>query len=108
MTNPPTLNETGYLNAYAYADMFSGCSSMVKAPEIKATTISTTEAVSNMFKNCSQLNEIKLTNFIGNFSSGPFGNWVYGVASTGTFYYNGSDTTRGANAIPTGWTVQSF
>ena len=34
-----------------------------------------------------------------------FSNWVDGVASTGTFYYNGSDTTTGVSAIPTGWTV---
>lgn len=30
------------------------------------------------------------------------------MSSTGTFYYNGSDTTRGAFAIPTGWNVKSY
>ena len=37
-----------------------------------------------------------------------FGNWVSGVAKSGTFHYNGSDTTTGASAIPTGWTVSPW
>ena len=46
--------------------------------------------------------------YTGNFADAPtnaFDRWVDGVASTGTFYYNGSDTTTGTSAIPTGWTV---
>ena len=31
-----------------------------------------------------------------------------GVAATGTLYYNGSDTTTGVSAIPSGWNVQTF
>ena len=60
-----------------------------------------------MFYNCTNLNTIKL-GYIGNFADAPsnaFNNWVSGVASSGTFYYNGSDTTQGVSAIPTGWTL---
>ena len=58
----------------------------------------------SMFKGCSSLAEIT-TSYTGNFSTTYFNEWVDGVASTGTFYYNGSDTTQGVSAIPTGWTV---
>ena len=65
-----------------------------------------------MFAGCLYLNSIKIA-YTGNFSgtgvpTDAFSNWVFNVAFTGTFYYNGSDTTRGASAIPTNWTVQSF
>ena len=60
-----------------------------------------------MFADCSNLNTIKL-GYTGNFSTNYFSNWVSGVASTGTFYYNGSDTTTGESAIPEGWTVTPF
>ena len=60
-----------------------------------------------MFLGCSSLNSIKI-GYTGNFSNVWFNDWVNGVSSTGTLYYNGSDTTTGINAIPTGWTVQTF
>ena len=65
-----------------------------------------------MFYECSSLNEIRIA-YTGNFSgtgvpTNAFQKWVYGVAASGTLYYNGSDTTVGESAIPTGWTVQSF
>lgn len=46
-----------------------------------------------------------MIDYTGNFSDEYFGEWVDGVASTGTFYYGGTDTTRGTSAIPTGWVV---
>ena len=61
----------------------------------------------SMFKGCSSLAEIT-TPYVGNFSTTYFNEWVDGVASTGTFYYNGSDTTTGESAIPEGWTVTPF
>ena len=63
-----------------------------------------------MFYGCSNLNTITL-GYTGNFADAPssaFNNWVNDVASTGTFYYNGSDTTHGESAIPEGWTVTPF
>lgn len=45
--------------------------------------------------------------YAGNFDE-HFVCWVDGVSPTGTFHYNGSDTTRGADAIPEGWTIQPF
>ena len=65
-----------------------------------------------MFAYCSSLNEIKI-GYAGNFSgtgvpANAFYDWVNRVAASGTFYYNGSDTTRGASAIPNNWTIQTF
>ena len=85
--------------------MFSGCRSLTSAPELPATTLAEV-CYFSMFQDCSNLNTIKLS-YTGDLSTNYFSNWVYGVASTGTFYYNGSDTTTGSSAIPTGWTVVS-
>ena len=86
--------------------MFNGCKALTQAPTLPATTL-TPYCYYNMFNGCSKLNTITL-GYTGNFADAPFqafNNWVSGVASTGTFYYNGSDTTHGASAIPRGWTV---
>ena len=69
--------------------------------------MSSTNAFSDMFNGCTNLNEIKL-DYTGSFASNTFASWVNGVAASGTFYYNGSDTTRGTSAIPTGWTITTF
>ena len=86
-----------------YNSMFSNCTSLTQAPALPATTLAG-ECYSYMFNGCSNLNTITL-DYTGNFSNDYFHKWVEGVASTGTFYYNGSDTTTGISAIPTGWTV---
>jgi len=59
----------------------------------------------NMFTNCSSLNYIEcnaVTNAIG-----ATNNWVYGVASSGTFIKNSGTTwwTTSINGIPTNWSV---
>ena len=89
--------------------MFSGCTSLTQAPELPATTLADS-CYNVMFKGCSSLSEIKI-GYKGNFSgdgvpSDAFTNWVQGVSASGTFYYDGEDTTTGASAIPTGWDVQ--
>ena len=60
-----------------------------------------------MFSGCSNLNTIKLgyTGYFADAPSNAFNNWVRGVSSTGTFYYNGGDIQEGDSAIPTGWSV---
>lgn len=110
LTSAPELPSTTLADR-CYLYMFHGCSSLVSAPELPATTLAT-YCYYAMFQNCSSLNSIKI-GYTGNFSGTgvptyTFNLWVSGVASSGTFYYNGSDTTRGTSAIPTGWTIQSF
>jgi hypothetical protein len=59
-----------------------------------------------MFYNCSKLNYIKAM-FTTTPSSSDTGNWVYGVASSGTFVKNKNATwnVTGVDGIPSGWTV---
>ena len=86
--------------------MFEGCTSLTTAPELPATTLAS-NCYYSMFKGCTNLNTITL-GYTGNFSTIYFNYWVNGVASSGTFYYNGADTTHGVSAIPEGWTVTPF
>ena len=89
--------------------MFKDCTSLTSAPKLSATTLAQS-CYQGVFYGCSKLNTITL-GYTGNFADAPsqaFNNWVNGVAPTGTFYYNGSDTTTGVSAIPNGWTVTPF
>ncbi|MBQ1759569.1 MAG: hypothetical protein IIZ94_07795 [Prevotella sp.] len=86
--------------------MFQGCTSLTKSPEICATSIGNW-TFDWMFYGCSNLSEIKF-HYNGTLSSTYSGDWVNGVAATGIFYYNGSQTARGTSAIPTGWTITPF
>ena len=85
--------------------MFQGCTSLTTAPELPATTLKN-YCYECMFYVCTKLNYIKcLATDIS--ATDCTKNWVYGVASTGTFAKASSMTswTTGVNGIPTGWTV---
>ena len=108
LTTAPALPATTLANR-CYNGMFSRCLALESAPELPATTLAD-YCYNNLFYGCSNLNTITL-GYTGNFANAPysaFNNWVSGVAQTGTFYYNGSDTTQGVSSIPTGWTVTPF
>lgn len=120
------------LTEYCYRNMFSNCSSLTTAPVLPATTLSygcyyqmfnnctslTTapvlpteklvkECYYEMFSNCTSLNYIKcLATDIS--ASICTTNWVYSVASTGTFVKNAnmSSWTTGDYGIPNNWTVE--
>lgn len=133
LTTAPELPVTT-LAGNCYAMMFNGCTSLTTAPALPATTLAD-NCYSNMFVNCKSLTSVTLPattlaercyymmlrscsnlhtitlGYTGNFADAPnlaFSGWVMMIASTGTFYYNGTDTTTGANAIPAGWTVTPF
>ena len=105
LTTAPALPATTLAQS-CYYGMFQGCTALTSAPALPATTLADYCYI-GMFFGCSNLNTIKL-GYTGSFSTTYFNNWVNGVASEGTFYYNGSDTTTGESAIPTGWTVTPF
>ena len=105
LTSAPELPATTLADR-CYNSMFFKCTSLTTAPELPATTLAAW-CYASMLNGCTNLNTIKL-GYNGIFADAPsnaFRGWVSGVASTGTFYYNGSDTTRGTSAIPQGWTV---
>ena len=92
---------------FGYNHTFYGCSDMTKAPEIFATDVGSRYGFGSLYDGCSSLTEIKI-HYTGSFGGERTSGWVNGVASSGTIYYNGSDTTRGTNAIPNNWTVSTF
>ena len=71
------------LSNYCYKEMFYGCTSLTKAPELPAVLL-TTECYNSMFYECCNLNTIEC------FASDISGvdctkNWIYKVASSGMF-----------------------
>ena len=92
------------MQQYCYREMFFKCTSLETAPEICATNVSANNCLRGMFEYDTSLNYIKLS-YTGNFITSSFEKWVEGVSSTGVFVYDGSDSTRGASAIPVGWEV---
>ena len=107
LTTAPELPATTLAHC-CYADMFSGCTGLTTSPELPATTLAS-YCYQYMFNGCSKLNYIKM--LATNISTVNYAldNWVKGVSSTGTFVKNKDATwnVRGANGIPSGWTVET-
>lgn len=106
LTTAPELPATT-LEDSCYYSMFKGCTSLTTAPELPATTL-VYQCYYYMFYGCTKLNYIKcLATDIS--ATNCTGNWVYGVASTGTFVKAASMTKwiTGSDDIPKGWTVQN-
>jgi len=104
LINAPELNATTMVRG-CYQDMFNGCTNLVTAPDLPATTL-VQECYSQMFKGCSKLNYIK-TLAIDKSATNCMNNWVNGVQTTsGTFIRNPQATwvTIGNSGIPTNWT----
>ena len=106
LTKAPELPATTLAES-CYGGMFQGCTSLTTAPELPATTLADS-CYGSMFGGCTNLNYIKAmftTTPDYNYTS----NWVYNVASSGTFVKNSAATwnVSGVNGIPTGWTVET-
>ena len=107
LTTAPELPATT-LAPTCYKNLFQGCTSLTTAPELNAETL-VSNCYTNMFYGCSKLNYIKAL-FTTTPSTTYTSNWVNGVASTGTFVKNREATwdVTGVNAIPTGWSVETY
>lgn len=94
------------LQNYCYQQMYYGCTSITTAPVLPSTGLKT-RCYHEMFYGCSKLNYIKMmstTRLSTSYSS----NWVYGVASSGTFVRNSKRShSTGTSGIPSGWTQQT-
>ena len=105
LTTAPALPATT-LADYCYQNMFKGCSKLTTAPELPATTLAK-NCYQQMFYGCKSLNYIKClaTNIS---ASNCTYDWVYNVASTGTFVKNPNmaSWTTGTKGIPANWTVE--
>lgn len=90
-----------------YRAMFSSCYLLEILPYLPATTLKT-DCYRFMFNSVQNAKYLKIA-YTGNFSSSYFNTWVGNLfSSSGDFYYNGTDTTVGISAIPSGWTVHTF
>ena len=91
---------------YCYASMFDGCTSLIQAPTLPATTL-VVNCYALMFDGCTSLNHVEClaTNIS---STNSTNNWLSNVASIGTFLKAASMSNwpSGVSGIPNGWTVQ--
>ena len=104
LTTAPELPATTLAHR-CYNSMFYGCTSLTTAPELPATTLANYCYI-YMFHRCTKLNYIKmLATDIS--ATSCLANWVYIVASSGTFVKNPEATwdVVGVNGVPEGWTV---
>lgn len=116
LVNVPTILPATTLVDYCYQHMFQGCTSLTTAPELPDFEFSSAGAggvsiLEQMFYGCESLNYIKClsTHFNSATMSLNFGQWVQGVAATGTFVKAPSVSwPSGVNGIPTGWTVNDI
>ena len=106
LASAPTLPSTS-MQEHCYERMFQGCTRLTTAPRLAATTIAD-YAYRYMFYGCTSLNSVTClaTTFDG---SNCTYQWLYNVASTGTFTKASSITgwTTGTSGIPSGWTTQN-
>ena len=91
-----------------YEEMFSGCTTLAvadKLPIFKDSSNVGDIALRNMFNGCSLLSSIKDVSNVT--TASIYGDWVYGVASAGTFEKRASVTSwsSGTSGVPYNWSV---
>ena len=106
LTTPPILSVTTLATA-CYGSMFRACSNLTTAPILPAETL-VSNCYKEMFYQCSKLNYVKAM-FTTTPGSSYTGNWLYGVASSGTFVKNSAATwsVTGTAGVPNNWTVET-
>jgi hypothetical protein len=112
LTTAPELHATT-LAERCYEGMFKDCTSLTTAPELPATTL-VIYCYSNMFYGCGKINSLTFLStepFIYNDNSAK-AQWLYIVAQKGTFRTPIENKEwienypRGADAVPSGWTIE--
>ena len=90
-----------------YNWMFNGCSSLSAAPDLPATAL-VDSCYYRMFNSCPNLEKVTCmaTDISAN---GCIDDWLYGVASQGTFVKSGimNNWPQGTSGIPEGWSVEN-
>ena len=107
LTTAPELPATT-LASSCYRNMFYGCTSLTTAPELLATTLAGS-CYYYMFYGCTSLNYIKCLAVNGINPNNSTKNWLYRVATSGTFVKASSASwSAGSSGIPTGWTIENI
>ena len=92
---------------YCFYDLFRGSTGITSVSEnfLPATSL-VSGCYGQIFDGCSSLNLIKI-GYIGDYDSQYFYLWVDGIASSGTFYYNGNEIAQDFQ-LPSGWAKEKF
>ena len=102
LVKAPALPATT-ISGYCYNSMFSGCQSLTKAPELPATTLRD-YCYGGMFENCQSLKEVRIS--ATTTASFALVQWLSGVSATGDFYCDPNATifpTDDVSGIPANW-----
>jgi hypothetical protein len=103
----PELPATS-LMTHCYYGMFYGCTSLTKAPDLPATTLAQS-CYSGMFEGCTSLQSIKVHFKKWYNSAHECTDWLSGVSATGIFYKPEELLVmRGDDYIPEGWEVVKY
>lgn len=86
--------------------MFRNCTSLVKAPELAASSIGA-RSYWSMFYGCSKLNYVRCL-ATSKSTNNPISNWLTGVSTTGTFVKSADiEDSFWTDSIPSGWTIKN-
>ena len=102
LTTAPVLPATTLVES-CYELMFSNCTSLIVAPNLISKNL-VNKCYSLIFFNCTLLATIKIS-YTGEYNDEYFNMWVYSVAESGTFYYNGNQTAQDFG-LPSGWVTK--
>ena len=92
------------LGTYCYFKMFRGCQLLTKAPELPATTLATS-CYQYMFSGCQSLKEVRVS--ATTTATDALTDWLKDVSATGDFYCDPNATifpTGSVSGIPANWT----
>ena len=107
LTQAPSLPATTLANN-CYHGIFYRCTSLTTAPVLPATKL-ISGCYGFMFAYCNSLNYVKCFATEGITIPNALLNWLYGVASSGTFVKPAGVTYEtGVHGIPQGWTVEEI
>lgn len=107
LTTTPEIPATT-LTEKCYMAMFHGCTSLTTAPYLPAIIL-VNRCYEQMFDGCTSLNYVKAA-----FTTEPTlsytNNWLFNVSATGTFVKSqlATWTNTGEDAVPVGWTIETF
>ena len=105
LVEPPSfLPPLNSVSAGCCSQMFDGCTSLKKAPQLPATALAE-GCYSQMLNGCSALTEVRIS--ATETATGALQDWLKDVSATGDFYCDPNSTifpTDSPSGIPKGWT----
>lgn len=110
LTTAQSILPATTLATQCYRQMFENCTSLTKSPYLPATTL-VSDCYCAMFSGCRNLTSVKAYTLTAPGSAYTL-DWLYDVASGGTFNVNPDATwletiTRGADTIPSTWQIKT-